>query len=37
MIESVAKQVKIEREKFYKEHGTPNYRKGAEEIRKKAL
>ncbi len=28
MIESVAKQVKIEQEKFYKEHGTPNYRKG---------
>lgn len=32
MIESVAKQVKIEREKFYKEHGTPNYRKGAESL-----
>lgn len=33
MIESVAKQVKMEQEKFYKEHGTPNYRKGAAEIR----
>lgn len=33
MMESVAKQVKIEQEKFYKEHGTPDYRKGAAEIR----
>lgn len=33
MIESVAKQVKIEQEKFYKEHGTPNYRKGAAEMK----
>lgn len=33
MIEFAAKQVKIEQEKFYKEHGTPNYRKGAEEIK----
>jgi len=33
MIESVAKQVKIEQEKFYKEHGIPNYRKSAAEIR----
>lgn len=33
MIESAAKQVKIEQEKFYKEHGMPNYRKGAEEIK----
>lgn len=29
MMESVAKQVKMEQEKFYKEHGTPDYRKGA--------
>jgi hypothetical protein len=28
MIEFAAKQVKIEQEKFYKEHGTPNYKKG---------
>lgn len=33
MLESVAKQVKIEQEKFYKEHGTPHYRKGAEEMK----
>lgn len=33
MIESVAKQVKIEQEKFYKEHGTPNYRKGTAEMK----
>lgn len=33
MMESVAKQVKMEQEKFYKEHGTPDYRKGAAEIR----
>lgn len=33
MIESLAKQVKIEQEKFYKEHGTPNYRKGAAEMK----
>ena len=28
MIEFAAKQVRIEQEKFYKEHGTPNYKKG---------
>lgn len=28
MIEFAAKQVKIEREKFYKEHGMPHYKKG---------
>jgi hypothetical protein len=33
MIEFAAKQVKIEQEKFYKEHGTPHYRKGAEELK----
>ncbi|WP_298030830.1 hypothetical protein [uncultured Dysosmobacter sp.] len=33
MIESVAKQVKIEQEKFYKEHGKPDYRKGAAEMK----
>lgn len=33
MIEFAAKQVKIEQEKFYKEHGTPHYRKGAAEIK----
>lgn len=33
MLESVAKQVKIEQEKFYKEHGTPHYRKGAAEMK----
>ncbi|MGN0345882.1 MAG: hypothetical protein ACI4E5_01730 [Suilimivivens sp.] len=33
MIESVAKQIKIEQEKFYKEHGTPHYRKGAAEMK----
>lgn len=33
MIESAAKQVKIEQEKFYKEHGAPHYRKGAAEIK----
>lgn len=33
MMESVAKQVKMEQEKFYKEHGTPDYRKGAAEIK----
>lgn len=33
MIESAAKQIKIEQENFYKEHGTPNYRKDAAEIK----
>lgn len=33
MMESVAKQVKMEQEKFYKAHGTPDYRKDAAEIR----
>lgn len=33
MMESVVKQVKMEQEKFYKEHGTPDYRKGAAEIK----
>lgn len=28
MVEFAAKQVKVEREKFYAEHGTPNYKKG---------
>lgn len=33
MIEFAAKQVKIEQEKFYKEHGTPNYKKGVSKAR----
>lgn len=33
MLESVAKQVKIEQEKFYQEHGEPHYRKDAEKIK----
>ncbi len=33
MLESVAKQVKVEQEKFYKEHGTPHYRKDAAEMK----
>lgn len=33
MIEFAAKQLKIEREKFYKEHGTPNYKKGVSKTR----
>lgn len=33
MIEFAAKQIKIEQEKFYKEHGTPNYKKGVSRVR----
>ncbi len=33
MIEFAAKQVKIEQEKFYKEHGTPNYKNGVSKAR----
>lgn len=33
MIEFAAKQIKIEQEKFYKEHGTPNYKKGVSKAR----
>lgn len=33
MVEFVAKQVKIEREKFYQEHGEPAYRVGSSPAR----
>lgn len=33
MIEFAAKQIKIEQEKFYKEHGTPHYKKGVSKAR----
>ena len=33
MIEFAAKQVKIEQEKLYREHGTPNYKKGVSKAR----
>ena len=34
MVEFVAKQVKIEREKFYQEHGEPAYRVGSSPAKK---
>ncbi|MBD5549275.1 MAG: hypothetical protein HDQ97_18130 [Lachnospiraceae bacterium] len=33
MVEFAAKQIKIEQEKFYKEHGMPNYKKGVSSAR----
>lgn len=33
MLSSLQEKVREEREKFYKEHGTPHYRKGAAEIK----